>query len=192
MRSRVARSLILTVLALALVGGTAVLATARDSSGQAVEDEAVSARAMTGAFDLVTHGTAWVPQTRARFSKFMPVGWGMITQVKAAGVGNQWVHMPLSYPSYIEGAAPKLAYVEFCAQSSNGVATKPIAMDIWDGGTSISHDVIAWAPDNAYHCFGHNYAAPAWHADLGISVLLYFANTTDTITLYKAWAHVVP
>lgn len=191
MRSRTVRSLILAVLALALVGGSAVLATARDSSGRAVENEAVSARAMTGQFDIVTHGTAWVPQLRARFSLFSPVGWGMTTRVKPAGVGNQWVHLPLSYLSIVEGSTPKLTYVEFCAKSSNGVATAPIQMDVWEDNVRISTETIGWPADNNYHCFGHDYAA-AWRTDLGISVLLHFANTTDTITLYKGWASVVP
>jgi hypothetical protein len=188
MRRCVTRVLILAVVAVLLVGAGAMVAANRDSARAAGEE----ARAMTGNFDIVTHGSGWVPELRNKFSMFKAMGWGTVAKVKAAGVGDQWVHLPLTVMSVAEGTAPNLTYVEFCAKSSNGAATMPIQMDVWDNSTRISTDPVTWPADNAYHCVGHTYAVPTWRTDLGISVKIHFANTTDSVTLYKGWARIAP
>lgn len=135
--------------------------------------------------DFAVHGTAWIRELPAQFSSFQAKGWGTVAKVKAAGY--QWVHIPIPYATYLEDVAQKVRYVEFCAQSSNGAATKPVKLDIWAHNVRISSTSISWPADNAIHCFGVNYSPGVWKQDIGVSVSLYFANTTDKITLYKAW-----
>ena len=185
MRGRMVRPVVLAVLLLLLIPGSSVLA-AGDQPGSDLP------RAMTGITHIVNAGTAWVPELRTKFSQWKPFGWGTQAKVKAAGVGYQWVHIPLTYMSYFDGTPTKLTYVEFCAKSSNGALTKPVTMDVWDNEVRIHSDPITWPADNAFHCWGYDFGAGAWHSGVGISVQLYFANTTDTITLYKAWAEISP
>lgn len=147
--------------------------------------------APAGDYDFTNHGTAWVPENRASFLAFIPRGWGSATRVKAAG--SQWVHIPIPYPTLMAGSLMYIKYVEFCAKSSNGASTKPIQMDLWEaGGTKFYSGAVSWPADNAYHCVGHTFSPATWRQDLGISVLLSYANTTDVITLYKAWVRVAP
>jgi hypothetical protein len=148
-----------------------------------------AAPANPGTTDLAIQGTMWQPQTRGSFSLWQPLGWGTATRLKANKPADQWVHIGVPLLTYIESKAQKVLYVEFCATSSNGAATKPTRMDVWDNDKSIGSYTVTWPADNAYHCFGHNYGAGAWRSTLGISVQLHFANSTDTITLHKAWVH---
>ena len=143
-----------------------------------------------GDYDYTTHGTDWVNETPAKVA-FSYKGWGTIARAKTTA-GQYWVHIPISYPSVIAGSAMKIKYVEFCAQSTNGAATKPIQMDLWEYPGKFLTVGIAWPADNAKHCFGYTFTTPAWRQDLGISVLLNFANTVDKITLYKAWVRITP
>jgi len=138
--------------------------------------------------DVAVHGTGWVPQSRAGFSVWRPYGWGTATKSKA--VANRWVHIPLVYPTYLVDIGQKLYYVEFCAQSTNGARTKPIQMDVWGGTTRIYTGAVVWPADNDSHCVGQSFST--WYEDVGLSVLLKFGNTADTITLYKAWVNVGP
>ncbi len=135
--------------------------------------------------DFAVHGTAWVRENAGQFSMFKPYGWGTAAKVKASGY--QWVHIAIPYTTYLEDVAQKVRYVEFCAVSTNGAATKPVKMDVWANTVKISSTPISWPADNARHCFGVTYSPGVWYQDLGVSVQLYFANTTDKITLYKAW-----
>jgi hypothetical protein len=139
--------------------------------------------------DIAIHGTAWRPEQQANFSMWSPRGWG--TEVKAKAAGWKWVHAPVASLPVINGIAQNLVYVEFCAASSNGASTKPTRMDVYDLDVKILQQALSWWSDNALHCTGKNFT-PAWHQELGISVLLYFANTSDMITLYKAWARYQP
>jgi hypothetical protein len=186
MRSRMVRPAILALLVLLLVAGSApILAGA---AGQPATE-----RVSTGFTDVVNYGTAWVPELRGKFALWRPYGWGTEARVKAAGVGTQWVHIPLPLLSYNEGSALYVSYVEFCAKSSNGAQTRPVKLDIWaDTNDRFVSQVVTWAPNNSRQCVGATLSPAVWKASLGVSVQLNFANTTDTITLYKAWAHLVP
>jgi hypothetical protein len=185
MGSRTLRPAVLSVLVLLLVAGSApILAGAAGPSSDV--------RASEGNTDVVAFGTAWVPQSRSRFAVWRPMGWGTEVKVKASGVGDQWVHIPLPYASVEEGTAVTLYYVEFCAKSSNGAATKPVTMDIWTDAGRLTSQSVAWAANNSRQCWGYTLAAPTWVESLGFSVKLHFASTGDMITLYKAWAHVGP
>jgi hypothetical protein len=136
--------------------------------------------------DISVHGTMWTPELRGKFSMFRPLGWGTATKVKAAG--NQWLHIPIPYITYLEDVAQKVRFVQFCAQSSNGSATKPTALHLWANGTRFYAGAVTWPADNAYHCAGVSFSPGVWKEDLGVSVSLHYANAVDSITLYKAWA----
>ena len=146
--------------------------------------------AITGNTDLVHQGTAWVAEKRAQFSIFKPYGWGTEAKVKAAS--DQWVHIAVPYISILDGTGLKLQYAEICGKSSNGAATKPTKIDLWVNALRIGSYAISWPADNAYHCAGVTFGTPTWRDSVGISVLLHFANTTDKITLNKAWVRLVP
>ncbi len=138
--------------------------------------------------DIAMHGTAWVPQARGQFAMWKTYGWGI--QVKAKAPSNTWVHIPITYPTYLVDIGQKLYYAEFCAKSTHGAVTKPIQMDVWGGQVRQYTGSVAWPADNAYHCMGTSFSA--WYEDAGISVLLHFADNIDSITLYKAWIQVGP
>lgn len=140
--------------------------------------------------DLAVQGTMWQPQTRGAFKQFMPVGWGTATQLKPNKPLDQWVHIGLPLITRQDSALRYIRYVEFCAWASNGAVTKPTAMDLWANGSAIGHYPFSWPADNGYHCYGRTFTPAIWKEALGISVLLHFANTTDTITLAKAWVQV--
>jgi hypothetical protein len=185
MGSRTLRPVILSVLVLLLVAGSApILAGAAGPSSDV--------RASEGYSDLVNYGTAWVPQSRNSFARFRPMGWGMEAKVKPVGVGDQWVHIPIPLTSVAEGSAVLIEYVEFCALSSNGAGTAPTAFHLWSDGGRFKTTTVTWPADNGRHCIGITVSPPVWKDSLGVSVSLHFANTTDQITLYKAWARVRP
>lgn len=136
--------------------------------------------------DISVHGTMWRPENSAQFAMYKPYGWGIATKVKA--IGNQWVHIPIPYITYLEDVGQKVRYVQFCAQSSAGAATRPTALHLWTGNTRFYAGAVAWPANNNLNCWGVTFSPGVWRADLGVSVLLYYANITHTITLYKAWA----
>lgn len=143
-----------------------------------------------GDYDFSNHGTAWVPEARSQFKLFVPKGWGTVTQAKVAG--QYWVHIPIPHPTFIAGSPMKLKYVEFCAQSTNGAATKPIAWTLWEYPKQVYSPPLSWVANNNAQCIGYSFTTPVFREDLGISVHLNFANATDRITLYKAWARFIP
>jgi hypothetical protein len=142
-----------------------------------------------GKTDVAIQGTMWQPQTRKGFSLWQPLGWGTATRRKANKPADQWVHIGVPLITFLNGTALKVQYVEFCATSTNGAVAKPTRMDVWDNTAGIGSSNITWPADNAYHCAGRYFTPAAWRSTLGISVLLHFDNTTDTITLHKAWVH---
>ena len=174
---------ILLALTLLLVLGVSVT--------QAAPAERPSEVAPAGIYDFTNHGTAWVAERRAQFRLFRPFGWGIKTKVKTAS--SQWVHIPIPMPSRIANDFVNVQYVEFCAQSSKGTLTKPVRWDLWDdnSGRFYSAD-ITWPADNAKHCIGHTFSPTYWVSNLGVSVLIQYANKYHAVTLYKAWVRVEP
>jgi hypothetical protein len=166
--------------------------------GVSVTQAAPAARpsevAPAGIYDFTNHGTAWVPERRGKFKLFKPFGWGIRTKVKAKWAPtNEWVHIPIPMPSRIANDFVSVKYVQFCAQSTNSAATKPIRWDLWDDNSGrIFARNISWPADNARHCVEYTFNPVKWASNLGISVLVKYANATDQITLYKAWVRVEP
>lgn len=139
-----------------------------------------------GRTDVALHGTAWRPEWPRHFSLFKVMGWGTETKSKTAN-NNEWVHIAVPMITRLESRLQKIGRVELCARSTNGAATGPIRVDLWGGKKRFVSQVIAWPADNKYHCFWVSLNPPVWKEDLGISVLLHYANTSDKIILYKAW-----
>lgn len=143
-----------------------------------------------GDYDYGTHGTDWVNETPAKLALTYR-GWGAIAKAKTVS-GQYWVHTPVPYPTRIANSLMKIKFVEFCAQSTNGANTKPVRMDLWEYNGKFASVNINWWADNNKHCFTYTLPTPTFHQGMGISVLLSFANTTDRITLYKAWTRLIP
>lgn len=191
MRSRILRPTILALLVLLLIAGSAPILAGADTP---------DTRASTGSTDVVAYGTAWVPELKGAFgARWKTYGWGVEARVKdARAPGYQWVHIPIPYIAREENSVVYLDYVEFCAKSSAGAQTKPTDLHLWEenataaGATRFHTQTIAWPADNNTHCIGVNLNPNVYKQSLGISVRLYFANGTDTITLMKAWARVTP
>lgn len=191
MRSRVLRPTLLALLVLLIAAGSAPILAGADTPEQ---------RAATGFVDTVSFSTAWVPELKGAFgNKWKTYGWGVEASVKPARApGYQWVHIPITYLTYNEGSPLYIDLVQFCARSSNGAATKPTEIHLWEahsgaiGATRFHTQAITWAANNNTQCITADLTPNVWKQSLGISVRLYFANATDTITLGKAWAHLVP
>lgn len=184
MRSRILRPAILALLVLLLIAGSAPILAGADTPEQ---------RAAAGYYDTVSYGTAWVPELRGAFgTRWKTYGWGVEARVKdARAPGAQWVHIPITLLSYNEGSPMYIDFVQFCAKSSNGAVTKPTDIHVWSDSGRFYTQSISWASNNNKQCVTANFPN-AWKESLGISVRLYFASGTDVITLYKAWAHVLP
>jgi hypothetical protein len=178
-------TILLTVFLLVVLGVSITQA-----APQAHTPESGKLVAPAGNYDFTAHGTAWVNETPGQV-KLLYKGWGAIARAKTTPA-KYWVHIPLPFPSVLAGSALYVNYVEFCAQSTNGVNAKPVHMDVWDYAGKFVNVNIAWPADSAKHCFGYALAAPAWHQDGGISVQLQFSNTVDMVTLYKAWIRLTP
>ena len=188
MRSSSVRRLTIAALAVATVISGAVLATAEEGAEPVtVVTEESDARASSGDTDMVAHGTAWVPERKWKFKMFKPYGWGTRTKVKV-GPSDVWVHIPIPYMSRIENDRTWVEYVEFCAHSTNGAATKPVKLDVWDNRVRVASVTVSWVSNNKVQCHGITLSPKVMAQSLGLSVLLHFANTTDRITLFKAWA----
>jgi hypothetical protein len=175
------RTALAALLVALLVTGSGLVATAD-------EPAALGSLVPRGAAtSLGVQGTAWVAEHRNQFSLLRPYGWGTEARVKASGVGYQWVHIPIPTLSIFNGTLAGVSQVMFCAQSSNGAQTRPVQIDVWNGTQRIYSSAISWWADNSYHCWTVN-LTPTFAASVGISVRLYFANTTDKITLGGAAA----
>jgi hypothetical protein len=108
--------------------------------------------------------------------------------VKAAGVGDQWVHIEVPGAPFMNGYPTGVYSVQFCAQPSNGAQTRPIRVDLWNGTTRFYSAPVTWWADNAAHCWVIDLSPAKWTVTVGVSVLLHFASTADQVTLQWAAA----
>ena len=180
-------SALVAVLALMFVAGSTVVgASASAPVGQSGGD--ANARSLGDPYDIGLPGTSWLPELRAKFRQWKPVAWGTQVKVKPAGVGDQWVHMPVAIMHREAGTELEPDWVTICAQSSAGARTMPIQLDLWavnytSSGTLISSTPVSWPADNAYHCVSVEPPDNNGAMALDISLLIHFANTTDQVTL---------
>lgn len=177
---------ILLAVALLLILGVGITQASPQTQPPAAEKQVAPA----GSYDFTNHGTGWVNEAPMQLQLLFK-GWGAVAKAKTTP-GSYWVHIPIPYTSALAGSAMKIQYVEFCAQSTNGAVAKPVQMDLWEYAGKFYTQPIAWPADGAKHCIGHVFNPITWRQDLGISVLLSLGNTTDKVTLYKAWVRVFP
>ena len=179
-----ARTPVIVMLMLVLMMG---LLAAADGPAAVAAGETLTARS-AGSITLASHGTAWVPERRGKFALWRQYGWGTEARVKAGGVGDQWVHIPVPGAPVVDGYLTGLYSLTFCARSSNGAQSKPIRIDLWYGSTRFYSAPVNWWADNAEHCWKVDFNPGKSTVAVGVSVLLHFANTTDQITLSSAYA----
>jgi hypothetical protein len=190
MKSRLVKPAILALLVLLLVAGSAPILAGAD---------APQGRTATGRIDTVTYGTAWLPELKGAFgNRWKTYGWGVVARVRAARAPtDQWVHIPITLLSYAEGTGMKVDLVQFCMKSSNWAQVYPITVDLWEptssgtGATRFYTGTPAWANNNNMQCMTVDIAND-WKEGLGLSVKIHFGNASDTMTLGKAWARLVP
>ncbi len=150
-----------------------------------------AARATTET-DMDMQGTAWQPQFRGHF-KWAVKPWGVETKA-GDGYGDtyQWVHISIPVPYYVQGEQQYLSYVEFCAKSDNPTETKPTKIEVWSYQTRVYMGTITWPDSTATLCQSVILTPPYLASYLGVSVLVKYANTTDQLDLYGAWAMFEP
>lgn len=154
------------------------------------EGEPLSAAAI-GAVDSVMQGTGWVRQRAAKFKGWRPWGWGTTSKIKSAP-SYEWVHLPVPLITRADGALMKISKAEFCARSTNGAQVKPVRLHLRSNYNLFGNVGIIWPNDTAIHCAWINFNPPVWKESLGISVQVYYGNTTDSLTLLKGWARTQP
>lgn len=173
-----------------LLALTLILAVVPGIGASTEAPDADAPQATTGAVDIATQGTEWVVERKWKFKVNMPLGWGVRTKAKAAT--QEWIHIPLSYTTFLDGTAMKLSKVEFCAAATNPTQTKPVRMDVWAKNQRISQKNLTWPNSTGIVCQWIDYASPKWYESIGISVLVNYANDKDKVTFYKAWLRLVP
>lgn len=154
-------------------------------------DDPPDIQAITGETHLVTQGTAWVQERPKRFKRWKKMGWGTrAVYFGSLAPADEWVHLPVTMATYIDGTQLYVKHVEFCAQSTNGAVTKPTRLHVRANGNLLGDIPVSWS-DNNYHCAYIIFTPAQWAESVGISVKLHFANGTDQITLFKGWVKLV-
>lgn len=186
MRSRFTRPAIMGLLVLLLVAGSAPIIAGAD-------DEATESRALAMT-DLVAYGTAWVPEIRPAFQNWKPYGWGLRAKIRPTHAGTyQWVHIPIPYIPRGDGAWSYFDLAQVCISSSAPAQTRPTDIHLWsDSGRFYTGAVTGWNTSSTGHQCLTVDIGNVWKESLGISVRIYFASADHQITLYKAWARIVP
>jgi len=170
---------------------TLAFATLGGISG-AAEQEATpdGIMAVTGQTHIAVQGTDWVAERPARFLRWRPYAWGVMTRAKAAG--QQWVHIAIPTPTYIDDTALEVFHIEFCATTTQPTKSAPVAVHIWANDTRVYTESIVWPDTNAEHCHMIDFAPSVWLESVGVSVLVNYANAKNKVTLNKAWIALVP
>ena len=190
MKTKTVFFLVIIAAALLLLSGNTVFAQEDAENAIYIGEDGANVPTLASNTDVTIHGSMWHQQDKSKFASFKAYGWGTYAKLKAAG--SQWVHISVPIMTYLSGVAQKIEYVEFCAKSTAGATTKPDWMDLWAGTSRFLTEAVTWPADNSYHCVGHTFSPAVWYQDLGISVRLTFADPSETITLFKAWARLVP
>lgn len=130
----------------------------------------------------------WVAQDRNHFKYFKPLGWGVAMQRKPKfGPGDDWVHIAVPIPSWLNSTPLKVNLVYFCGRSSNGASTYPKYVDLWAEDQRFFTGGITWGANSSRQCIPA-YPASAIRYSVGISVLIHFGSTSDEFTMEEAWA----
>lgn len=149
-------------------------------------------RAVTAFTHMAMHGSGWMLENPG-IMKFNTYGWGTRIQPKwGYAPRHEWTHISIPYPTFLDGTALKLDFVQFCAKSANGSTNYPDAIHLWSQDGRFFTSGIAWPADNKINCVSVWISPATWYPDLGISVGLQFNNQENQIIMYKAWAEFVP
>lgn len=174
----------LTVFALAFATAGSVSSA---ETGSAVPAEVAD---ITGQTHIAVQGTDWVAERPQKFRRWKAYAWGVETRAKEAT--QEWVHIPIPTPTYIDGTPLKVMHLEFCAKASAPRKSAPVAVHIWANQSRIYTETIAWPLTRAEHCHKIDFSPPRWMESVGVSVLVKYANRRNTVTLTKAWISLVP
>jgi hypothetical protein len=141
--------------------------------------------AVAGANHMAVQGTDWVAERPGRFLRFRPYAWGVMTRAKEAT--QQWVHIAVPTPTYIDNTQLKVAKVEFCASATQPTKSAPVAIHVWKNHVVHHKSSIVWPNTKGHHCHFVTFDPPVWMESVGISVLVKYANSKHKVTLHKAW-----
>jgi hypothetical protein len=183
MRRKFAVAIAVFALAFSTAGGVSIA----EDDGAGIDDGIM---AITGQTHSAVHGHAWVPERPARFAIWKNWGWGTKTRAKSAT--QEWVHIAIPTPTYIDGTQLKVYYVEFCAKAWKPLKTAPVQMDVWADNVRKIAQPISWPNTTAKHCEGVFFDPAEWMETVGLSVKINYANAKNKIELYKAWVVMVP
>lgn len=175
-----------TVFALAFATGGISTAGAQEDGGV----DADTPMAITGQTHIAVQGTAWVAERPGRFLRWRPYAWGVMTRAKEAT--QQWVHIAIPTPTYIDDTPLKVFHIEFCAKTTQPTKSAPVAVHIWDNTTRVYTETIVWPDTKAEYCHKIDFAPARWMESVGVSVLVKYANDRNKVTLNKAWVALVP
>jgi hypothetical protein len=182
MRKKSIVAVMVFALAFATLGG---ISTAEEAPvpGDSIE-------AIAGQSHVAVQGTNWVAERPARFLRWRPYAWGVMTRAKAAG--QQWVHIAVPTTTYIDDSALSVFHVEFCATATQPTKTAPVAVHLWADDTRIYTESIVWPDTTSEYCHQIDFAPATWFESVGISVLVNYANDRNKVTLNKAWIALIP
>lgn len=154
------------------------------------ERAAEHAMAIAGQNHMAVQGTAWVAERPNKFLRFRPYAWGVMTRAKMAT--QEWVHIAVPTPTYIDDTQLKVFLVQFCASATRPKRSAPVAVHLWANNVRVHTESITWPDTTGQHCHTVNFSPAQWMESVGVSVLVKYSNDRHKVTLHKAWIGLVP
>jgi len=145
---------------------------------------------IVGQTHMAVQGTDWVAERPAKFRRWKTYAWGVET--KRVKAGQEWVHIAIPTPTYIDNSQLKVFHIEFCAIATKPLKSGPKAVHIWANQARIHAESITWPDTTKEHCHIIDFSPPKWMESVGISVLVDYANRNNKVTMTKAWIALVP
>ncbi len=181
------RRAIVAALVFAFAVGTLGVSTAEESVPAAPGEQSM---AITGAVHMAVQGTNWVAELPHKFKRWRPWAWGVMTRAKEPT--QQWVHIAIPTPTYIDGTQLLVYNVEFCATAARPTLSAPVAVHLWSNTSRVATESIVWPNTKDQHCHQINFGPARWMDAVGISVLVNYADERHKVTLNKAWMALAP
>ena len=148
------------------------------------------AAAIVGQSHMAVQGTDWVAERPARFRRWKTYAWGVETRVEKAT--NEWVHIAIRTPTFVDDTAFKVFHLEFCAIATKPLRSAPKAVHIWANQKRVYTEGIVWPDTTSEYCHKIDFSPAKWMESVGVSVLVGYANRYNRVTLTKAWIALVP
>jgi hypothetical protein len=183
MRRKAGVAIAVFALAFSAAGGVSIA----EDNGAGVDDGIM---AVTGINHMAVQGTAWVPERPKNFDLFKHWAWGTRTRAKKAT--QEWVHIAIPTPTYIDGTQLKVNFVQFCAKAWKPLKSAPVAVHIWANNVRVHAETITWPNSTAVECHDVSFSPAVWMESVGVSVLVKYANAKNKVELNKAWIQLVP